>query len=147
MEWINTTNRPAPIWLLRGNPNTPQGSQSEKSIPSQKLPQTPLRYRCRQCHSAIAFIADEIPVDDLGSHSIQINPNGFVHEVITVRCTQNTLSVGTPVPADSWFPGFYWRYLICDGCTEFLGWSYSKPMETFMVFAGLSRAAITIDPS
>jgi len=131
--------------MLRGNPNAPYNQEDDQSKQSDKVVHPPLRYRCRHCQTPIAFISDEIPVDELGAHSIQINPNGFVHEVITVRCTQHTLSLGTPVPADSWFPGFCWRYLICEHCTEFLGWSYSRPMELVMAFAGLSRAAVTFD--
>lgn len=133
-------------WMLRKTPNTPN-EVCDDEVHLTREENKPLRYRCRHCNTPIAFLQDEIPVDALGSHSIQVNPNGFVHEVITVRTTQNTISIGKPVPADSWFPGFCWRYLVCSECTEFVGWSYSRPLERIMIFAGLSRASITIDSS
>ena len=67
------------------------------------------------------------------------------HEVITVSRVQNTLQYGDSVPADTWFPGFCWKYLLCRECMEFLGWSYHRPNEQWMTFAGLSRQAIHFD--
>lgn len=147
MERLTEVQWTIPIWMLRGNPQTVHNQRTNPSTILDETTPPPLRYRCRHCQTPIAFVSDEIPVSDLGSHSIQVNPNGFVHEVITVRCTQSTRSLGNPIPADSWFPGYCWRYLVCDGCTEFVGWSYSRPMEIHMTFAGLSRAAVTQDQS
>ena len=49
-------------------------------------------------------------------------------------------------PLSSWFPGFCWRYLICSQCMEFLGWSYHRPNEYTMSFAGFSKANVILPP-
>ena len=141
---IHQDSYPLPVmWMLRVTEDTPVDIQ-EQQRPNEPI-QPPKRYRCKQCQTPIAFISDEIPISDMGAQSVQVNPNGFVHEVITVRTTQNTRALGNSVPADSWFPGFYWRFLVCGNCTDFVGWAYSRPNEWEMAFAGLSRAAIVQD--
>lgn len=92
----------------------------------------------------MAFEVDVIQIGDIPSDTAQVNPHGFIHEVITVRHVQNIFITGEFEPADSWFPGFYWRYLICGECTEFLGWSYHRPTEQMMTFAGLSKGQIIL---
>ncbi len=104
----------------------------------------PKRFRCKNCQNPVGFEVDVIQVGDIPSDTAQVNPHGFIHEVLTIRYVQNILRDGPPVPADSWFPGFCWRYLICKECMEFLGWSYHRPNELAMNFAGFSKEQITL---
>lgn len=105
-------------------------------------PIEPERFYCNTCETPVAFVSDILQIDDIPSGTMQVNPHGFVHEVITVRCVQNAQMQGGYTPADSWFPGFVWRYLVCVHCQEHLGWSYHRPFEVGMTFAGLSRNSV-----
>ena len=131
--------------MLRVTPETPPDVVA--LIGSSNLPiKEPRRFKCAHCQNPVAFEVDVIQIGDIPSDTAQVNPHGFIHEVITVQSVQNTLVEGPPVPADSWFPGFCWRYLICAQCMEFLGWSYHRPNEFSMSFAGFSKQNI-IGPS
>jgi hypothetical protein len=136
-----STQSPPKQWMLRVTPETP--SDIINAIEASDLPVTePRRFRCINCKTPVAFEVDIIQIGDIPSDTAQVNPHGFIHEVITVRSVQNTLVEGPPIPADSWFPGFCWRYLICSQCMEFLGWSYHRPNEFSMSFAGFSKQTV-----
>jgi cereblon len=77
--------------------------------------------------------------------SAQINPHGFIHEVLTLREALNVVLAGPPVPADSWFPGFEWRYCLCASCQSHLGWSYHRPEAASATFFGLRRGGLVED--
>ena len=129
--------------MLRITPDTPPNVLDE--VDHNSLPiEEPKRFKCIHCQTPVAFEVDVIRIGDIPSDTAQVNPHGYIHEVITVSAVQNTLVEGPPIPADSWFPGFCWKYLICSSCLEFLGWSYHRPSELSMTFAGLSKDNIII---
>ena len=137
-------HKPFPIcWMLRVTPATPQEIAAVVQKQSESI-QQPKRFKCRQCKTPVGFEVDVIQIGDVPADTAQVNPHGFIHEVITIRTVQNTLTDGIPVPADSWFPGFCWKYLLCANCMEFLGWSYHRPNELSMTFAGLSKGCIDL---
>ncbi|MEC7949338.1 MAG: cereblon family protein [Myxococcota bacterium] len=75
-----------------------------------------------------------------------VNPGGFVHEVLTTRNAPGCLPVGAPVRADTWFPGYTWRFALCGRCTGFVGWAYDAVSALDPVrFWGLRSAAVRED--
>jgi len=100
------------------------------------------QYRCRKCNHPIARIGDEISVGDIPIETMQINPHGYVHEIFTIKQVFGVIITGNPVPADSWFPGYMWRYCLCARCTSHLGWSYQPYHEKNIVFFGIRNASI-----
>lgn len=81
-----------------------------------------------------------------GAMATFVNPGGYVHEVLTVRRAPGALAAGDPVRADSWFPGTTWRFALCGGCTDFVGWFY-EPVgaDGPEPFWGLRAAAVRRD--
>lgn len=128
--------------LLKKTPESPKIDGEEDVEQDEEEKREPRRFFCKNCKQWIAFVSDTIQVDDIPTLTLQINPHGFVHEVITVKYIVNCLIAGPPVPADTWFPGYVWRFLICQQCRSHLGWSYHQPKETSMSFAGLRKASI-----
>ena len=119
---------------------TKQHTQEEVSEePDQRF------YRCRACQNPVAQIGDELSVGDIPIETMQINPHGYVHEIFTVRTAFGVIVTGNPVPADSWFPGYMWRYCLCGKCTAHLGWSYQPYNGHTIVFFGLRNASIKTD--
>ena len=76
---------------------------------------------------------------------MQVNPHGYLHQVLTVREAFNINLYGQREPADSWFPGYLWRFCICMHCGAHVGWSYHLPKESQYDFVGLRRDAIVKD--
>ena len=102
-------------------------------------------YRCRACSNAVAHVGDEISVGDIPVDSMQINPGGYIHEIFTVRTAFQVIITGQPVPADSWFPGYMWRFCLCAQCGLHLGWSYQLYQQETIVFFGLRRGSVKED--
>ena len=127
------------LWLLKGrDPDDPAEAENSE----QETAKDPSRFLCANCKEFIGFPSDVLTVGDIPVLSAQVNPHGFVHEVITIKYVVNTFVVGDPVPADSWFPGYLWRYLLCRRCHSHLGWSYHRPNGVQMIFAGLRKASV-----
>ena len=128
--------------LLKRTPASPDVSgQLEVQFDEEKHKEAP-RFYCKACNQWVAFVSDTLQVGDIPTLTLQINPHGFVHEVITLKYVVHCLIAGPPVPADSWFPGYEWRFLLCQQCQAHLGWSYHRPREISMTFAGLRKASI-----
>ena len=134
---------PIPLHLLRKTPSKPTAqkdtSTEEANNPEKKM------YRCRACSNAVAHIGDEITVGDIPVDSMQINPHGYIHEIFTVRTAFQVIVTGQPVPADSWFPGYMWRFCLCAQCGHHLGWSYQPYQQETIVFFGLRRGSVKED--
>ena len=137
----NLDRQPALSFLKKTSTSSNTNGQEEIQEDN-KEQKEPRRFFCKNCKQWIAFVSDTIQVNDIPTLTLQINPHGFVHEVITVKYVVNSLIAGPPVPADTWFPGYEWRFLICQQCQSHLGWSYHQPQETAMSFAGLRKASI-----
>ena len=132
-----------PLHALRKTPTKPinqKSTSNSRDDHSQKK-----MYRCRACSTAIAHVGDEISVGDIPVDSMQINPHGYIHEIFTVRSAFQVIITGQPVPADSWFPGYMWRFCLCAQCSQHLGWSYQRNQQDSIVFFGLRRGSVKED--
>ena len=129
--------------LLKKKPSSPPQKDEEKE--EEKEEEEERFYRCRACSNPIAHVGDEMPVGDIPVQTTQINPHGYVHEIFTVRNAFNVILHGTPVPADTWFPGYQWRYCFCQVCGNHLGWSYHIPSVETCSFFGLRRGSTKED--
>ena len=102
-------------------------------------------YRCKKCFIPIAVQGSECSVGTQASSTIQINPHGYLHHVLTIKDAFNIFLYGSLTPADSWFPGYSWRLCICIQCISHVGWSYHQANTTKHEFIGLRRDAIIKD--
>lgn len=67
------------------------------------------------------------------------NPYGF-HFVIGCFSEAPGCAIqGEPVPQDTWFPGYTWRFALCDHCATHLGWYYESPSQTYFYGLVLER--------
>ena len=85
---------------------------------------------CAVCSAVISRQANAIEVN--GSHLHHCtNPHGFE---FAVRCFSEALGCtigGDRQHADSWFPGFCWRYASCSDCHQHLGWYFDRGDDYF----------------
>ena len=67
-----------------------------------------------------------------GTTGAYVNPNGIVHETLTVRSLDmledeaDLWLLGGPETKDSWFPGYAWTITNCGLCGFHLGWKFNK---------------------
>ena len=79
---------------------------------------------CRSCENVLTEAEMRCSVGTQGPVETFVNPGGYVHEVHLFRSVRGALSLGQATRADSWFPGYSWRFAICRRCDGFLGWAY-----------------------
>ncbi|KAF8782656.1 Protein cereblon like protein [Argiope bruennichi] len=99
---------------------------------------------CRDCQGIIANREDIFSMSLQGPQGTYVNPNGYVHEAITVYKAKGLRLTGRPSTEQSWFPGYAWTIAECEVCTSHMGWRFTavdkslKPSK----FWALCRAAI-----
>ncbi len=80
---------------------------------------------CAQCSHVISSARERIEVG--GSHTHHFtNPYGFAFHLGCFRQALGCAISGAPTAADTWFPGFRWRYASCENCNQHLGWYFAS---------------------
>jgi len=81
-----------------------------------------------------------------GPSASYVNPNGYLHETITLYNVLDVSSQGVPTVQDSWFPGYAWSYIHCTKCQSHLGWKFSatKGTQKPQCFYGVRRNQVVI---
>ena len=96
-----------------------------KEIVEEKDPDRGSFVYCAMCSNVIARQADRIEVSGSHKHNFT-NPFGTEFHI---GCFSDALGCsisGERVAADTWFPGFQWRYATCAECHEHLGWYFDQ---------------------
>ncbi|KAG8200650.1 hypothetical protein JTE90_022272 [Oedothorax gibbosus] len=99
---------------------------------------------CRDCMNIIAYREDIFSMSLQGPQGTYVNPNGYVHEAITVYKASKLRTVGRPSTEASWFPGYAWTIVECERCSCHMGWRFTavdkkvKPVK----FWALCRSSI-----
>ncbi len=97
---------------------------------------------CAQCSHVISNVGERIEV--AGSHQHQFtNPYGYRFLVGCYRQALGCAISGEPTAADTWFPGFLWRYASCEECSQHLGWFFANSDN--QTFYGLILPRIQVD--
>jgi len=85
---------------------------------------------CAACSSVIARSDDRIEVNGRHQHRCT-NPYGFVFDLGCFAEALGCALSGERTAADTWFPGFQWRYASCDQCQRHLGWYFDSEGRYF----------------
>jgi hypothetical protein len=67
------------------------------------------------------------------------NPYGFQFVIGCFSEAPGCAIQGDPVPQDTWFPGYTWRFALCDNCGTHLGWYYESPSQSYFYGLVLER--------
>eukprot|EP01134_Creolimax_fragrantissima_P000718 CFRG0718T1 len=101
--------------------------------------------KCRGCSVPIARLSEVFDMNSSGPVQAYVNPNGVVHDTITVRRVElpNVFLSGGAYTQDSWFPGYAWTILNCGQCGHHLGWRFTAASQLRPnIFWGLRRASV-----
>jgi hypothetical protein len=97
---------------------------------------------CGQCSHVISSIGERIEVGGSHEHNFT-NPYGYRFRVGCYRQALGCAISGDPTAADTWFPGFQWRYASCEECSQHLGWFFAN--DDGQSFYGLIVPRIQVD--
>ena len=147
-------------WLARNTPTSVKGKQElleydllERLLVIKQLAsQTCETLCCRNCLQEVTTTAHIIAMSTSGSQGTFVNPNGYLHQILTVRDTSRAaflLTSNTPSFAHSYFPGYGWTIIVCSGCLHHLGWIFTAAdrHRTPPTFVGLERRSLSIQKS
>ena len=101
-------------------------------------------FRCVACRTPIAQPKHLCQINSQSSTQSFLNPHGIVHQLRTFSAVNHYKLAGSPTPGDSWFPGYWWLYLLCETCHSHLGWAYFTPQSTQIDFFGVRTMAVEL---
>ncbi|KAL8602511.1 hypothetical protein ACOMHN_065383 [Nucella lapillus] len=99
---------------------------------------------CVACTQQVARKEDVFSMSREGPLGAYVNPQGHVHETLTVYKANNLSLLGRPSTEHSWFPGYAWTIAQCRGCASHMGWKFTatKKKLTPLKFWGLCRSSL-----
>ncbi|GAV65519.1 LON domain-containing protein, partial [Cephalotus follicularis] len=105
------------------------------------------RIRCKNCQTVIARRSDMLVMSSEGPLGAYVNPNGCVHEIMTLYKSNGLALVGQPVIEYSWFPGYAWTITHCATCETHIGWLFTatKSLLKPRSFWGIRAAQVGDD--
>jgi len=86
-------------------------------------PRSGRAYVCAACGTVITYSDAMIRINGMQVHSF-LNPAGLRCNFKTFNFCEHVLVHEQLYLEHSWFPGYGWRFLICSGCHQHLGWKY-----------------------
>ncbi|XP_058785241.1 uncharacterized protein LOC131660116 [Vicia villosa] len=81
--------------------------------------------RCKICQTTIAKRSDMLVMSNEGPLGAYVNPDGYVHEIMTLYKANGLALMGPAVTEYSWFPGYAWTIAICTTCRTQMGWLFT----------------------
>ena len=97
---------------------------------------------CCNCNIFIGKQSDMFPMNKEGPQTAYCNSGGIIHETVTLYKAQGlALSRGGPTSEYSWFPGYAWTIVTCEGCGIHMGWRFTAENNSLRpkAFWGLTR--------
>jgi len=99
---------------------------------------------CIRCKKQLGDQQNIFSMSKEGPQGAFVNPNGHVHETLTLYKAKNLRLVGEPSTEYSWFPGYAWTITECLGCWNHIGWKFTSTNSKLKPekFYGFSRRSI-----
>ncbi|XP_078431911.1 ATP-dependent protease La (LON) domain protein isoform X2 [Wolffia australiana] len=107
------------------------------------------RVRCRSCQVLIGRRRDMVVMSTDGPLNAYVNPNGYVHEIMTLTRASGLALIGPAVTEHSWFPGYAWTITRCATCESYMGWLFTAIGPTLRPrsFWGIRSSQVLDDAS
>lgn len=100
---------------------------------------------CCHCNKFIGLQSDMFPMNKEGPQSAYCNSGGIIHETVTLYKAQGMiLSREGPSSEYTWFPGYAWTIVTCEGCGIHMGWRFTAENNSLRprAFWGLTRKSL-----
>jgi len=101
---------------------------------------------CRRCKEHLGDQQNIFSMSKEGPQGAFVNPNGHVHETLTLYKAKNLRLIGQPSTVYSWFPGYAWTITECLGCSSHIGWKFTSTNSKLrpQKFYGITRTSIEV---
>ena len=90
--------------------------------------------RCIKCGNKITTENEKISVQGVFAHTF-LNPVGKIFNIGCFQKAVGCLEIGDASTEWSWFENCQWKLVICNSCSEHLGWIFYESEEN--LFFGL----------
>ncbi|XP_043242048.1 protein cereblon-like [Amphibalanus amphitrite] len=80
---------------------------------------------CAECDQPVASSDEMFAMSADGPQSIFVNPNGHLHETLTLRRATGLRCITRPSAEFCWFPGYLWEIAQCVRCSQHMGWRFT----------------------
>jgi hypothetical protein len=120
--------------LRKGNRRSPESIRGPDETPEIDSEEQQRPLLCRQCRLEITSRDLAIEVDGRHQHTF-FNPAGILFEIGCFGDAPGCAVFGEATTYFAWFPGYAWRFALCRGCKEHLGWTFESSQS--MGFYGL----------
>ncbi|XP_012284303.1 protein cereblon [Orussus abietinus] len=100
---------------------------------------------CSHCNRFIGKRTDMFPMSKEGTQNTYCNPVGRIFDTVTLYTAEGLNFDGYPPSTEfSWFPGYAWIVVNCQGCNIHMGWRFTAVEEDLKpaAFYGLVRKAL-----
>ena len=101
-------------------------------------------FLCYVCKSKITEKKFLINVSEGTPFHTFSNPYGFSFRVMTVSYAEMVKITSEPELENTWFPGYSWAIIQCQGCMEHLGWKYTSSDKEPANFYGFIRDKLVL---
>src|SRR5262245_16829001 len=115
--------QPEPLGLFERGAARPLGGRPRAAPRLDEGTGPGRRWLCRRCRAFLATAADELAMNGAVRHE-HTNPAGWVCRFLTVARCANAIPTSVATVEYTWFAGYAWEVLGCEGCRAHLGWRY-----------------------
>jgi len=101
---------------------------------------------CAECEERVASADDVFAMSAEGPQSIYVNPNGHLHETLTLHRATGLRCITRPSTEFSWFPGYAWEIAQCAHCSSHMGWRFTAARRGLRpaAFWGICRRSLAV---
>ncbi|CAB4266457.1 unnamed protein product [Prunus armeniaca] len=103
--------------------------------------------QCKTCQTVIAKRSDMLVMSSEGPLGAYVNPNGYVHEIMTLYKANGLALIGRAASEYSWFPGYAWTITNCATCETHMGWLFTATNRNLKprLFWGVRSSQVSDD--
>jgi len=118
------------VFRRAGSSDVP-GAARPHGAPEREPTTTPERVLvCAACGQVVTRCRDRIEVGARHEHTF-LNPAGLVYRIGCFARAPGVAGIGSHTEEHTWFAGCAWQVVVCRGCAEHLGWSFTGAETRF----------------
>ncbi|XP_075228978.1 protein cereblon-like isoform X2 [Lycorma delicatula] len=101
---------------------------------------------CTNCSNIVGHQKNVFAMSVEGPQGTYVNPDGYLHETVTLSKAQGLVVSGHSSTRYSWFPGYAWCIAHCRHCKIHMGWKFIATRKDLKPnkFWGLSRRSLKV---
>lgn len=91
---------------------------------------------CSVCSEKITHLNHKDQIESKFQHTF-VNPHNQIYKIGIFKKANGIKLVGNPTHQHTWFNGFAWQNVLCQKCSQHLGWKFTNAPTNDQTFFGL----------